>query len=380
MSTSPNGVAVFRFEMGLPSEAFIGEQAASLQRYHPSFWGRDLAGTPWGSFRHHACDRFGPKVGKLFAAYPAPFYFREPQALRESALIHAHFGPDACFALPLAERFALPLVTTFHGYDVLTDRTRLAKLGGFRVKRFLAQEGRLKQAGARFVAVSRFVQGALIRLGYPEARIVQHYIGVDVERFKPRSAEPLGDRPYFLSVARHVEFKGIDTLLKAFAQVVKRFPEARLLQVGTGPLFEQNKALATSLGLDGNVEFMGRQPHQRVRELMAGALAFCGPSQTAADGGGEALGIVFCEASASGVPVVSTLHGGIPEIVVHGETGLLVPEAQPAALGDALAAVLADDTLRLSLGRAGRIRMETFFDIRKQGPALELIYDEVLKK
>jgi len=112
---------------------------------------------------------------------------------------------------------------------------------------------------------------------------------------------------------------------------------------------------------------------------MSAALAFCGPSQTAADGGGEALGIVFCEASASGIPVVSTIHGGIPEIVIDGETGLLVPEAQPDALGDAMEALLADDALRVALGRAGRLRMESFFDIRKQGPALELIYDEVIK-
>ncbi len=374
-----SSVAIFRFEMGLPSEAFIGEQAASLQRYQPSFWGRGMSGSPWGNFRHHACDRFGSRVGKLFAAWPSPVFFREIESLQKCALIHAHFGPDATFALPLAKRYSLPLVTTFHGYDVLTNRSRLAQLGGFRVKRFLKQEDRLRREGSRFIAVSRFVQNALIRLGYPESRIAQHYIGVDVERFVPSSETALGDRPYFLSVARHVEFKGIDTMLRAFAKVVKRFPEARLLQVGTGPLFEFNKTLSAELGLESNVEFVGRQPHQRVRELMAGALAFCGPSQTASDGGGEALGIVFCEASASGIPVVSTLHGGIPEVVANGETGLLVREADPDALGDAMISILADDSLRLSLGRAGRLRMETLFDIRKQGPALESIYDEVLR-
>lgn len=373
-----SSVAIFRFEMGLPSEAFIGEQAASLQRYQPSFWGRDMNGSPWGNYRHHACDRFGSRVGKLFAAWPSPLFFRETESLQMCALIHAHFGPDATFALPLAKRYSLPLVTTFHGYDVLTSRERLAQLGGFRVKRFLSQESRLKREGARFIAVSRFVQNALVRLGYPENRIVQHYIGVDVERFVPSSETTLGERPYFLSVARHVEFKGIDTMLRAFAKVVRRFPEARLLQIGTGPLFESNKALCEALGLASNVEFLGRQPHQRVRELMTGALAFCGPSQTASDGGGEALGIVFCEASASGIPVVSTVHGGIPEVVANGETGLLVPEADPEALGDAMISILADDNLRRSLGRAARRRMENFFDIRKQGTLLESIYDEVL--
>lgn len=374
-------VGIFRFELGLASETFIPEQANSLQRYRASFWGRQFSGARWAGNPSHICDRFGSKVGKLFAAWPSDVFFKERAELRKSDLIHAHFGPDACFALPIAQRNALPLVTTFHGYDVLTSRERLAALGGFRVRRYLAHEAELKRNGAKFIAVSKFVAAALKRLGYPEDRIEQHYIGVDINRFLPmEERSKANQKRYLLSVARHVDFKGIDTLLKAFAKLAKKDPEAMLVQVGTGPLLERNKLLAKELGIDTQVQFLGRQPHERVRELMAGALAFCGPSQTAEDGGGEALGIVFCEASASGVPVVATRHGGIPEIVVDGETGLLVHEKDAEALGDALMAVWLDDSLSLAMGRAGRLRMETYFDISKQGPELEKIYDRAVAR
>lgn len=113
---------------------------------------------------------------------------------------------------------------------------------------------------------------------------------------------------------------------------------------------------------------------------MQQAEAFVLPSQTAADGDSEALGIVFNEASACCVPVVSTWHGGIPEAVLHGETGLLCQERDDTALAEHIDLLLRDRALALRLGRRGREYVCEMFDIRKQTPKLEALYDEVMTR
>lgn len=371
-------VAIFRFELGLASETFIPEQAGGLTRYVPEFWGREIKGKPWGTWRHHVADRWGKNAAKLFSVIPNRLFFPGRQSLKTSHLVYAHFGPDATYALSLARPLDLPLISTFHGYDVLTDRTQLARLGGARVRHFFRHESELKAQGAKFIAVSEHVHRALLRHGYPGDKIIQHYIGVDTDRFTPVSTlDSANQSPFLLSVARHVEFKGIPTLLKAFAQFAKSEDETRLVQIGTGPLLEKHKLMARELGIADRVDFKGAVPHEIVRQLMQQTLAFCGPSQTASDGGGEALGIVFCEASASGVPVLATQHGGIPEVVLDGVTGILVSEGDDLALGDAMRLVVRDSKIRYQLGQAGRERMAGMFNVKKQSAALENIYDLV---
>ena len=113
---------------------------------------------------------------------------------------------------------------------------------------------------------------------------------------------------------------------------------------------------------------------------MQQAEVFVLPSQTAEDGDSEALGIVFNEASACCVPVVSTWHGGIPEAVLHGETGLLCQERDDTALAEHIDLLLRDRALALRLGRRGREYVCEMFDIRKQTPKLEALYDEVMTR
>ncbi len=136
-------------------------------------------------------------------------------------------------------------------------------------------------------------------------------------------------------------------------------------------------ALATALGINNCVRFLGAQPHETVLNLMRGAEIFALPSQTAKNGDSEALGIVFNEASACGVPIVSTWHGGIPEAVLDGETGFLVPERDDAALAEKLDTLLSDRALGEKMGQRGREFVCEVFDIRKQTVKLEGIYDSL---
>jgi len=126
------------------------------------------------------------------------------------------------------------------------------------------------------------------------------------------------------------------------------------------------------------VSFLGAKPSEIVRSLMQQCEVFCLPSRTAKDGNSETLGIVFNEASACGKPVVSTLHGGIPEAVLNGETGLLVEENDHKALAEKLDFLLSNPDAAKKMGRRGREFVCDVFDLHKQTQKLELIYDDLV--
>jgi glycosyltransferase involved in cell wall biosynthesis len=163
--------------------------------------------------------------------------------------------------------------------------------------------------------------------------------------------------------------KGHGDLIDAFQRVCPRFPSAHLVLVGDGmPLFDQLQAKVSALGLADRVHFTGRR-HDIGNVLMA-LDVFALPTHR------EALGTVFIEAAAMGVPVIGTDVGGVPETMQAGETGLLVPPRDPAALAAALETLLADPALRRRMGDAGRelIRGQGLFSAERTAGQVEHIY------
>ncbi len=371
-------VGIYRRVFPLVSEAFIQEQVAHLTRYEPTFVGCSRAAEM--SFPYVAINEDDPFNIKqfLFLMTRSPHCFKVSQRryLENLDLIHAHFGPDGVYGLALAEHLKIPLVVTFHGYDITIHRTAQALMRTPLYSQFLRFEEELKQKAALFIAVSDFIRQKLIERGYPAHKIVRHVIGVDPTRFCP---EPLpASKRYILSVGRHTEKKGTATLIKAFARIAAKFPEVTLTQVGTGKLTQQLTRLTQDLGITQQVNFLGSQPHAKVRSLMQGAEVFALASQTAADGDCEGLPIVLNEASACGIPIVATWHSGIPEAVKDRETGFLVPEQDEVTLADRLEMLLGNPAQAQLMGLRGRIWIETFFDIRKQSQALERHYDALV--
>jgi colanic acid/amylovoran biosynthesis glycosyltransferase len=371
----PREVGIYRRIFPKASETFIHEQAQSLTRYRPTFiLNTLLREIPFPTVALSANDQFRVKQA-LFLLTRSPRLFTAMKGLEGLSLIHAHFGPDGVYAMPLAEHLGLPLVVTFHGYDITLNRTSPWPLYSPLYGQLLLHEHQLKTKAAGFIAVSRFIQQRLLAQGYPEHKIIQHYIGVDTTRFKP-SAHPAPER-YILCVGRHTAKKGIATLLKAFARIASQHPSVQLLQVGAGKLTEQLQELTRTLGISEQVRFLGALPHEQVLRLMQGATIFALPSEQAQNGDSEALGIVFNEASACGVPVVSTRHGGIPEAVRDGETGFLVAERDDQALAARLDLLLSDPIMARSMGARGRDFVCAHFDLHKQAQELEAIYDRL---
>jgi colanic acid/amylovoran biosynthesis glycosyltransferase len=368
-------IGIYRTEFPLASEAFIIEQAAALRRYRPLVLIRSK--TAPIDLEHYALSEqaAGKVRAAAFAVTHHPLFFGHDDRFRGLRLLHAHFGQDGVSVMGLARKLRVPLVVTFHGGDCTVTRLSLWLSGKMYNYHFLLGEERLKREAAVFLAVSGFVHRQLLARGYPEEKVRTHYIGVDTVKFAP--ANRLNDTPYVLCVGRHVPKKGIDVLLKAFARIAGKYPSLTLLQVGTGPLTRTLAALASALGLAGRVRFLGAQSHDKIVELMRGARVFALPSQEPASGDREALGIVFNEASACGIPVVATRHGGIPEAVLDGETGFLVPEKADTALAERLDRLLSDEALASRMGRRGREYVCEMFDLSRQTRLLERIYDEV---
>jgi glycosyltransferase involved in cell wall biosynthesis len=181
-----------------------------------------------------------------------------------------------------------------------------------------------------------------------------------------------------LFVGRLVEKKGCEVLIRAMHRVQLRIPDVVLTIVGDGPLRASLEALAGSLGI--RCRFTGAAPAALVRQLLRQTAVACVPSQTAQNGDSEGLPIIVLEAQSMGVPVVSTFHAGIPEAVVHGQTGLLAAEGDCEALAENLMLLLESEKLRAEYGARGAQRIAECFDLKSQTRCLEEIYAEVLRR
>ena len=203
-----------------------------------------------------------------------------------------------------------------------------------------------------------------------------HYIGIDRQHFQPRMDQVR--EPLVLFVGRLVEKKGGEYLVRAMAAVQRQLPNVQLVLIGDGPLRSHLQSLARQLTV--RTQFLGKQSPDQVRHWMNRAQVFCGPSIIARSGDAEGFGMVFAEAQAMGLPVASFATGGIPEAVIHGETGLLAPEKDTEQLAKNLMRLLEDTELRQRFALAGQAHVATKFDLKKNTRQLETIYDDVIDR
>jgi colanic acid/amylovoran biosynthesis glycosyltransferase len=372
-------VLIFQSNLISYSETFIPAQAEKFTQFTPYYigFGRVKGGklpeerTLWPSY-----SNWGAKIRE----WASLFGQIDPRILRRARtvkpqILHAHFEFGGLRALPLAESLPVPLVVTCHGMDVSIDRYQWQNrpmLGDH----YLARRKRLFREGHLFLGVSRFICDQMIRRGYPPEKVRLHYIGVDIEKFQPNPTAP--KEPMILFVGRLIEKKGCHDLLRAMKKVAVRYPEVKLNIIGDGPQKGELEAFARQENL--RVEFCGAQPPEVVRRNLDSALIFSMPSVRASNGDSEGLGIVNLEAQACGVPVVGTWHGGIPEAVEHGVTGLLSPERDSEALAENILTLLSNRTLLETMSAAARKNVVLKFDLAKQTKLLETMYLEILEQ
>lgn len=370
-------VAIYRDHLLGFSETFVVEQAKKFMRYQPVYVGsRRVQGLPLPEGRTIVANANG-FLGKL---REAEFKWRGSSRWMEAclgqaepSLIHAHFADGAAIVLPLARRLNLPLIVSLHGYDVTMSEEALREGTALR-RRYLARREPLKEQAALFLAVSNFIRDKALARGFPPERTRVHYTGVDTDYFAPDPTLTREQRVLF--VGRLVEVKGCTYLLRAMRRIAARWPDVEIVICGEGPLRSRLEAEAQHVPC--KVDFKGIRDRAGVRRLMQTSRVLCVPSTLAASGAAEGFGMIFVEAQAVGLPVVSFATGGVPEAVADGETGLLVPDRDTTALSEALERVFADEAFWRRLSFQGRDYVLKNYDLTRQCARLESIYDEVV--
>jgi glycosyltransferase involved in cell wall biosynthesis len=241
------------------------------------------------------------------------------------------------------------MVTTFYGVELRWVKSTLKPL-----RRFIAWAAR---RSARVVAISSYTAAELRELVDVPVDVIPYTAALPPAA--PRAAAPGRERTV-LFVGRLVERKGVAHLIEALTRMRTRVP-ARLVVVGDGPERPKLEELARRQGAGDRVEFRGRIAPDELQRTYAAADAFVLPAVHDARGDTEGLGVVLLEAMNYGIPVIASRVGGIVDIVVDEETGLLVPPGDPGALAGALDRVLGDPDLGRRLGEGGRRRLAERF-------------------
>ena len=283
-------------------------------------------------------------------------------------VVNIHY-PAECFVYFAVCRRILPitLVTSVHGADLFPDgKPKASYPRGIKM---------LLHASDRIVAPSH-AYGENVAGLFPQLRekIVCIHNGVDLNELQQLSGSSVNwpRVRYILCVAMHNEKKGIDVLLRAFAQIQAGRPELRLVLAGDGPLRRRLEDLAESLGIAKKVDFLGRQRRSQVAILLVGCEVFVLPSRS------EPFGIALIEAMACKKPIVSTRVGGIPEIIESGKNGILVEPDNPNALAKAINVVLRNRELRHSIAHEGYVTVHKRFRSEHTGSAYESVFAALL--
>jgi len=318
-------------------------------------WPRDLVEKHEG--------RYGPAAKAEQRARNA-LYFAEFFARNGVDHVHVHFANRAAHtAVFLKQISGIPFSVTAHGQDFMKD------LGSDDLLREIC-------GAAEFVAAETDYSRDLLRQRCPNSATNIHrvYNGIDLERF-PALRSCNGNRiPQIVSVGRLVAFKGFDDLIGACAELARRQIDFVCDIIGDGPLRETLQAKIEQLDLSSRVNLLGSLSQGAVLEKLRGADIFALASTTDAQGATDVFPTVILEAMASRLAVVSTRLAGIPELVVDGRTGTLVPPGDSSALSHALEQLLRDPELRLRFGHAGRARIEQHFRIEQTvAPLIQLL-------
>jgi glycosyltransferase involved in cell wall biosynthesis len=368
-------ICITRSERYSYSETFIRDQIAGFSRLAEVYTihsgrlpqrredGSLLAPYPFWIL-HNIVKGITGKRNNFFGNYGLKKFFRE----NKIDVVLANYGLSAAHLAPICRDLNIPLLAIFHGHDA-TDRKLLTE--------YHDKYQELFRYATYIIAVSRDISNGLVRLGASPEKMQIVPCGVNVNKFEPSSSTR---ENIFVGVGRFVAKKGPLYTIQAFHQAWKKHPDARLVLIGskTG-LFKECEELVRTLGIEQAVTFTGILSQDEIKQRMASALAFVQHSVTAPNGDTEGTPVSVLEASASGLPVISTLHGGIKEAIIHNKTGLLVPEKDVDGMANHMIKLMNDHALAASMGIAGRQHIVAHYDQEKQIAKLYDLASQALK-
>lgn len=377
---------VLHFKTGpyLPvTENWMYGQIKGLRRYEPIVYAcnrENLSLFPVNKIRTTGFLRVAKRGLRLRKIY-FYLYFLYYLAKDRPDVVHAHFGPSGQRFLVLKRIINVPLITTFYGYDVnQIIQEHPAWLDKYR---------RLFRDGTLFLVEGSYMKKSLAAIGCPEEKILVQHLGVDVDtiKFVPRKIVH-GEETRILMAASFREKKGIPYGIDAFGHFKNMHPQAKASltiigdSAGDRSGEEQKRLILKHIEkhhIENSVKMMGYQSHEVfIRELYSHHL-FLAPSVQASDGDSEGgVPVSIIEAAASGIPVLATYHCDIPEVVLDGKSGYLVPERDAALLAKRLESLVFNVSMWPEIGTNGRRHIEQNYNARTQIELLEGIYDRVV--
>jgi colanic acid/amylovoran biosynthesis glycosyltransferase len=315
------------------------------------FWFRQLRDKPW--------QISGAEVRALLAVLTKT----------DARLLHIYFGHIAVHLLPLIRAWNKPSIVSFHGADVMVDMNKPA---------YRSTTRQMLDAVKLVLVRSESLRRAVIHLGCDQSKIELQRTGIPLDEFpfRERSFPPRGrgGEWRFIQAGRLIEKKGLPVTLRAFASFLRQYPSATLTIAGEGSLLGELQGLTRELKIDNHVSFTGFISQAELRDIFYASHIFLHPSETGPDGNQEGIPNSMLEAMASGLPVFATQHGGIPEAIESGVSGVLVAERDHEELAWALLNAVEDRHFLSRIARAGADAVAQKFDQRIQVQRLEDIY------
>lgn len=288
-------------------------------------------------------------------------------------IFHAHFGPIArCWDFISDLPQNVPFVATYYGYDV----TKFLHPNKYN---FYSKTNHW-QAVDLAIGISEHIRSKMMMAGCPEKITTTLPLGIDPDLFSfSPTRYNAGDKLQLVSTCRHTNKKGIEYAIRAVGQLKGRGVDVSYTIAGDGELTPLYHDITAEVGLENEIEFVGRVPQERVSELMQEAHLYVQPSVTAPDGDMEGQGLVFQETQATGTPPISTFHNGIPEGVRHSDTGRLAPERDVSRLADEIEYFVKHPNAIDEYAKRGRELVESKYDYVQLGKLQEQLYNTLIE-
>jgi colanic acid/amylovoran biosynthesis glycosyltransferase len=297
-------------------------------------------------------SRISKLKAKLFPKLSYPEYSFYSSLKKEKVdCVLAEYGPTAAKCLKAIEVLKVPLIVHYHGFDA-SAHPIIAEYKNLYIAVF--------QYATKIIVVSKKMYFDLIQLGCPTDKLIINTYGPDPYFFE---IAPHFSKPCFVSIGRFVDKKAPYLTIAAFKKVVETHPEAQLFMAGDGPLLNSCKNLVKVWNLSNNVVFKGAITSDEVQGLFKNALAFVQHSIVSDEGDSEGAPVAILEASAAGLPVIATRHGGIPDIILENETGFLVDELDISLMSNYMIRFLDNPDQAKKMGIRGKNYIKKNFQL-----------------
>ncbi len=277
------------------------------------------------------------------------------------------YGTHAHHLLPFLKETNIPMIVHFHGYDA-SRYDVIKKRNNYKA---------VFEYASKVIVVSKVMEQMIIELGCPKEKLVYNVYGPQPEFQK---VNPTFIKKQFIGIGRFTDKKAPYYTILAFKKVIEKHPDAILLLAGDGVLYNACLNLIKYYQLEKNVKLLGVIKPEEYRDYLSESLAFVQHSICAEDGDMEGTPLAILEASSSGLPVISTYHAGIPDVIIHNKTGLLDKEHDVEAMASNMLKLLDDPDFAKKMGKEGKLNISNNFSLNRHINSLQKTLEDTVKK